>query len=108
MRAWGVDAAEPIVTDPGSIRVEAQEVPQRAAGRELWRRRGSPLVMGSLFAIAAIGAALLYFVLDEGSLTGVAPFEAQPKGDVAARSASAQPVRDVKMTDAATAPDLPR
>jgi hypothetical protein len=97
MRAWGVDAAEPIVTDPGDVRVDGHPGRRRGRGDVRWRRQGSPLVVGSLFAIAAIGASLLYFALEEGAFAGAT-----------AADRSAPKVGDVRMSDAASAPFLPR
>jgi hypothetical protein len=67
MRAWGVEAREPIVADPGALQAEIHSAYRRGRKDERKHRRRSPLVAGSLLAIAAIGVALLYFAVREGS-----------------------------------------
>lgn len=74
MRAWGVRNADApageIVADAAVLHAELREAYRRGRRDEHRRRRRSPLLTGSLIAIAAVGAAVLYFAVQQGSFAG--------------------------------------
>lgn len=74
MRAWGVRNADTpageIVADAADLRAELREAYRRGRRDEHRRHRRSPFVTGGLIAIAAIGAAVLYFAVQQGSFAG--------------------------------------
>jgi hypothetical protein len=73
MRAWGVrDAAThdgAVVADANDLRAELREAYRRGRRDEHRRHRRSPLIVGGLLAIAAIGAVMLYFTIQQGSFS---------------------------------------
>jgi hypothetical protein len=68
MRAWGVDAAEPVVSDADALRAELRDACRRGRPDGCRPVRRSPVVIGSLLAIAAVGATLLYFAVRNDGL----------------------------------------
>ena len=73
MRAWGVrDAATPdgaVVADANDLRAELREAYRRGRRDEHRRHRRSPLIVGGLLTIAAIGAVMLFFAVQQGSFS---------------------------------------
>jgi len=74
MRLWGVRNAAvadgEITADAGELRTQLHEAYRRGRRDEYRRRRRSPLITGSLIAIAAVGAVVLYFAAQQGSFAG--------------------------------------
>ena len=71
MRAWGrrqpMDSSETVAVGPASLQTELSEAYQRGRRDEAKRRRRSPLITTALFAIALVGAVILFYAAREGS-----------------------------------------
>ena len=74
MRAWGksqpVDSSEAVAVGPASLPAELSEAYRRGRRDEARRHRRTPLITTALFAIALIGAVILFYAAREGSFAG--------------------------------------
>jgi len=72
MRMWGTEAsatvpADGVAAEPTTLRAELREAYRRGRRDERLHHRRSPLITVGLFAVAAIGAIVVFYAAREGS-----------------------------------------